>query len=183
MYLGKRGGKQATKVPLVRQRLADLAIRVEMMKLEGYRQLTDTLRKRPPGINASVNKLEIQERASKRPLLGWSALRASGIAYRHAPQRLVIERIDTSGPFAKVEIGEDGRMSLVEALKAPGAAPSPPASGTEVAAAADAKSTPKKAPSEPPMPIEVRTLTLEKGKLPAGMWVPDQGVDPYRGRG
>jgi alkylation response protein AidB-like acyl-CoA dehydrogenase len=53
----KRGGKQATKDPLVRQRLADLAIRVEMMKLEGYRQLTDTMRKRPPGINASVNKL------------------------------------------------------------------------------------------------------------------------------
>jgi alkylation response protein AidB-like acyl-CoA dehydrogenase len=53
----KRGGKSATKDPLVRQRLADLAIKVEMMKLEGYRQLTDALRKRPPGINASVNKL------------------------------------------------------------------------------------------------------------------------------
>src|SRR5499425_2049374 len=39
----KRGGKPATKDPIVRQRLADLAIRVEMMKLEGYRQLTDTL--------------------------------------------------------------------------------------------------------------------------------------------
>src|SRR5262245_7180906 len=53
----KRGGKPSTKDPVVRQRLADLAIRVEMMKLEGYRQLTDALRKRPPGINASVNKL------------------------------------------------------------------------------------------------------------------------------
>ena len=53
----KRRGQPATKDPIVRQRLADLAIRVEMMKLEGYRQLTDTLRKRPPGINASVNKL------------------------------------------------------------------------------------------------------------------------------
>ena len=27
------------------------------MKLEAFRQLTDALRKRPPGINASVNKL------------------------------------------------------------------------------------------------------------------------------
>src|SRR4029078_11186260 len=46
-----------TRDPLVRQRLADLAIRVETMKLEAFRQLTDTLRQRPPGINASVNKL------------------------------------------------------------------------------------------------------------------------------
>lgn len=52
-----RNGKPATADPLVRQRLADLAIRVETMKLEAFRQLTDTLRKRPPGINASVNKL------------------------------------------------------------------------------------------------------------------------------
>jgi alkylation response protein AidB-like acyl-CoA dehydrogenase len=53
----RRGGKPATDDPLVRQRLADLAIRVETMKLEAFRQLTDTLRKRGPGINASVNKL------------------------------------------------------------------------------------------------------------------------------
>ena len=37
---------------LGRQRLADLAIRVETMKLEAYRQLTDTLRGRTPGIAA-----------------------------------------------------------------------------------------------------------------------------------
>src|SRR6516164_3487714 len=35
----KRSGKPASKDPLVRQRLADLAIRVETMRLEGYRQL------------------------------------------------------------------------------------------------------------------------------------------------
>ncbi len=52
-----RNGKPAAADPLIRQRLADLAIRVETMKLEAFRQLTDTLRKRPPGINASVNKL------------------------------------------------------------------------------------------------------------------------------
>jgi alkylation response protein AidB-like acyl-CoA dehydrogenase len=52
-----RAGAAATTDPLVRQRLADLAIRVEMRKLEAYRQLTDTIRGRPPGIAASVNKL------------------------------------------------------------------------------------------------------------------------------
>src|SRR5204863_126753 len=41
--------------------LADLAIRVETMKLEAYRQLTDTLRGRPHGISASVSKLVTTE--------------------------------------------------------------------------------------------------------------------------
>src|SRR5947209_4565026 len=49
------------KTPGIRQRLAELAIRVETMKLEAYRQLTDALRKRPPGISASVNKLVTTE--------------------------------------------------------------------------------------------------------------------------
>jgi 7-cyano-7-deazaguanine reductase len=30
------------------------------------------------------------------------------------------------------------------------------------------------------MPIDV---FFEKGKLPKGLWVPDQKVEPYRGRG
>ena len=57
----RRNGGPASKDPVVRQCLADLAIRVETMKLEAYRQLTDALRKRPPGISASVNKLVTTE--------------------------------------------------------------------------------------------------------------------------
>jgi len=57
----RRNGGPASKDPVVRQRLAELAIRVETMKLEAYRQLTDALRKRPPGISASVNKLVTTE--------------------------------------------------------------------------------------------------------------------------
>ena len=57
----RRNGGPASRDPIVRQRLADLAIRVETMKLEAYRQLTDTLRGRPPGIAASVNKLVTTE--------------------------------------------------------------------------------------------------------------------------
>ena len=53
----RRGGKPASADPLIRQRLADLAIRVESMKYHSYRQLTDLLRGRSPGIAASVNKL------------------------------------------------------------------------------------------------------------------------------
>ncbi len=57
----RRNGGPASKDPVIRQRLAELAIRVETMKLEAYRQLTDALRKRPPGISASVNKLVTTE--------------------------------------------------------------------------------------------------------------------------
>jgi alkylation response protein AidB-like acyl-CoA dehydrogenase len=53
----KRGGLPASADPVVRQKLADLAIRVESMKWHSYRQLTDLLHGRSPGIGASVNKL------------------------------------------------------------------------------------------------------------------------------
>jgi alkylation response protein AidB-like acyl-CoA dehydrogenase len=53
----QRGGRPASQDPVIRQRLADLMIRVEAMKYHAYRQLTDSIRKRPPGIGASVNKL------------------------------------------------------------------------------------------------------------------------------
>jgi alkylation response protein AidB-like acyl-CoA dehydrogenase len=57
----RRNGGRATADPIVRQRLAGLATRVESMKLDAYRQLTDALRGRPPGISASVNKLVTTE--------------------------------------------------------------------------------------------------------------------------
>jgi alkylation response protein AidB-like acyl-CoA dehydrogenase len=52
-----RYGRPAADDPVLRQRLADLLIRVEAMKYHAYRQLTDSIKKRPPGIGASVNKL------------------------------------------------------------------------------------------------------------------------------
>lgn len=53
----KRYGKAATEDPLIRQKLADLLTRVEAMKYHSYRQLTDTIKGRSPGIGAMVNKL------------------------------------------------------------------------------------------------------------------------------
>jgi alkylation response protein AidB-like acyl-CoA dehydrogenase len=52
-----RPGRPAAQDPVMRQQLAELLIRVESMKYHAYRQLTDAIRKRPPGIGASVNKL------------------------------------------------------------------------------------------------------------------------------
>jgi alkylation response protein AidB-like acyl-CoA dehydrogenase len=57
----RRNGRPAAKDPIVRQRLADLAIRVEAMKLEAYRQLTAALRGRPAGISAALTKLVATE--------------------------------------------------------------------------------------------------------------------------
>jgi alkylation response protein AidB-like acyl-CoA dehydrogenase len=53
----QRRGRPASEDPVIRQRLADLMIRVEQMKLHAFRQLTDSIKQRPPGIGASVNKL------------------------------------------------------------------------------------------------------------------------------
>jgi alkylation response protein AidB-like acyl-CoA dehydrogenase len=53
----QRYGRPAADDPVIRQRLADLVIRVEQMKFHAFRQLTDSIKKRPPGIGASVNKL------------------------------------------------------------------------------------------------------------------------------
>ncbi|MBI3781940.1 MAG: acyl-CoA dehydrogenase family protein [Deltaproteobacteria bacterium] len=53
----QRYGRPAADDLVMRQRLADLMIRVEAMKYHAFRQLTDSIRGRPPGIGASVNKL------------------------------------------------------------------------------------------------------------------------------
>jgi alkylation response protein AidB-like acyl-CoA dehydrogenase len=53
----QRSGRPAAADPVIRQKLADLLIRVEAMQYHSYRQLTDALKKRPPGIGASINKL------------------------------------------------------------------------------------------------------------------------------
>ncbi len=53
----QRYGRPAADDPVMRQRIADLMIRVESMKFHAFRQLTDSIKKRPLGIGASVNKL------------------------------------------------------------------------------------------------------------------------------
>jgi len=53
----QRYGKPAAEDPVIRQRLADLLTRVEAMKYHSYRQLTDAIKGRSPGIAAMVNKL------------------------------------------------------------------------------------------------------------------------------
>ena len=53
----KRGGRPLTEDPVYRQRLAELQVRVEALKYHFYRQLTDQIRGRNPGVEAMINKL------------------------------------------------------------------------------------------------------------------------------
>jgi alkylation response protein AidB-like acyl-CoA dehydrogenase len=53
----KRNGHPLTQDPVIRQRLADLEIRVEAMRFHCYRQLTDQIHGRVPGMESMVNKL------------------------------------------------------------------------------------------------------------------------------
>ncbi|HEY8514599.1 MAG TPA: acyl-CoA dehydrogenase family protein [Candidatus Binatia bacterium] len=56
-----RNGVKASRDPVVRQRLADLQIRVEAMKYHSLKQLSDAIHGRSPGIGASINKLVTTE--------------------------------------------------------------------------------------------------------------------------
>ncbi|MGH7962249.1 MAG: acyl-CoA dehydrogenase family protein [Candidatus Binatia bacterium] len=53
----QRYGQPASQDPVMRQKLADLLVRVEAMKYHSYRQLTDVIQGRSPGVGAMVNKL------------------------------------------------------------------------------------------------------------------------------
>ena len=86
----QRCGRPAVADPVIRQRLADLLIRVEAMKYHAYRQLTDVLKKRPPGIGASVNKLVSTE-------------------LNHDIAALALEVMGSYGPLARVSRRVIGR--------------------------------------------------------------------------
>lgn len=53
----QRYGKPASQDPIIRQKLADLLVQVEAMKYHSYRQLTDAIQGRSPGVGGMVNKL------------------------------------------------------------------------------------------------------------------------------
>lgn len=53
----QRYGKPAAEDPIIRQKLSSLLTRVEAMKYHSYRQLTNVIKGRAPGVGAMVNKL------------------------------------------------------------------------------------------------------------------------------
>src|SRR5271170_6786881 len=53
----RRNGKPLIEDPVFRQRLVDLEVKVEAMRFHSYRQLTDQMRGKNPGVEAMINKL------------------------------------------------------------------------------------------------------------------------------
>ncbi|MFZ0888431.1 MAG: acyl-CoA dehydrogenase family protein [Candidatus Binataceae bacterium] len=53
----KRDGRPLSEDPVLRQKLADLEVRVTAMRLHSYRQLSDQVHERSPGIESMINKL------------------------------------------------------------------------------------------------------------------------------
>jgi alkylation response protein AidB-like acyl-CoA dehydrogenase len=82
----RRNGRRATADPVVRQRLADLLVRVEAMKYHAYRQLTDVLHGRSPGIAASINKLVTTELNHDIATLALSIMGSYGPLERGSPR-------------------------------------------------------------------------------------------------
>jgi alkylation response protein AidB-like acyl-CoA dehydrogenase len=86
----QRYGRPASKDPVIRQRLADLMTRVEAMKYHAFRQLTDSIKRRPPGIGASVNKLASTELNHDIAGMALEIMGSYGTLARHA--RHVVDR-------------------------------------------------------------------------------------------
>jgi alkylation response protein AidB-like acyl-CoA dehydrogenase len=84
----RRHGRRASADPVTRQQLADLLVRVEAMKYHAYRQLTDALHGRSPGIAASINKLVTTELNHDIATLALSIMGSYGVLERSSPHVL-----------------------------------------------------------------------------------------------
>jgi alkylation response protein AidB-like acyl-CoA dehydrogenase len=81
----RRGGRPASEDPLVRQRLAELKIRVESLRYLAYRNLTAALRGRRGGIEASITKLATTELNHELARTAIELLGLAGPLYRGSP--------------------------------------------------------------------------------------------------
>ncbi|MGQ0620411.1 MAG: DUF748 domain-containing protein [Panacagrimonas sp.] len=106
---------------------------------------------------ASVSKLDVQDRALKEDLLKWRELRLAGVDFRSTPQSLSIARVDLSEPYARVVISESREINITRALRAPDAATPTDPGNTPARAATETASR--------PMPIRVKRLRIDQGRM------------------
>jgi alkylation response protein AidB-like acyl-CoA dehydrogenase len=81
----RRGGRPATEDPRVRQRLAELRIEVEAMRLHSLRTLSLASRGRPAGLPGLVTKLDVTWLNHRIAELAIELLGAQGPLYRGSP--------------------------------------------------------------------------------------------------
>jgi alkylation response protein AidB-like acyl-CoA dehydrogenase len=80
-----RGGRPSTQDPRVRQRLAELRIQVEALRLHALRLLSASLRGRPAGLAGLVTKLQVTWLNHRIAELALELLGARGPLYRGSP--------------------------------------------------------------------------------------------------
>jgi alkylation response protein AidB-like acyl-CoA dehydrogenase len=80
-----RGGRAATQDPRVRQRLAELRIQVEALRLHALRLLSASLRGRPAGLPGLVTKLQVTWLNHRIAELALELLGPQGPLYRGSP--------------------------------------------------------------------------------------------------
>ncbi len=137
-----------------------------------------------PGIrltgNISVAGLHTVDNALHDDFVNWERVDLVGVDYQHAPDRLRIDQIKASKPYARVIIEPDTSLNVTRVLAGPGAtlvAPAAPgASSTTTATAPEVKpargnavrgKTPPGSPATaatPAMPIEIKKIVLAGGQ-------------------
>jgi len=113
-----------------------------------------------PGLHLTgdlaVANLATQDTALKQDFIKWKQLRLVGLDYAQGPDRLSIERVDAVEPYGRVIISSEQTLNVVAILNPPRAAqagapaPVPPAASKPAAKAG-------------PMPIIIRTVSIENG--------------------
>ncbi|MBN2429728.1 MAG: DUF748 domain-containing protein [Deltaproteobacteria bacterium] len=98
-----------------------------------------------------LNRLRINEAATKERAMEWKTLAVDGIRFSLAPNRLRIKRVRLLEPGAKVLISKDRRLNLAEAIKIP---------------ESDVKEPPPtKGKKQKMFPVSIGSLRVEKGTV------------------
>lgn len=114
---------------------------------------------------AQLANLDVQDRALKQDLLKWRALNVEGIAFRQAPDRLDIAKLELREPYARLLITSDRELNLTRALASPTSA---------TPAKAQSAAVPNEKADGAALPILIKTIEVERGQLAFS----DQSIEP-----
>jgi Domain of Unknown Function (DUF748) len=112
--------------------------------------------------NVSVVNLHTVDNALREDFVNWERLDLRGITLQHAPDRLDIEQVVASKPYARVIIEPDASLNVARVLAGPAAksvatAANPPAPLAPAATSAVATAA-------PPMPMSIKKVVLHAGQ-------------------
>ena len=104
----------------------------------------------------------VSQDPAQQDFLKWRQLRVDGIQYQQSPQKLSINRIALSAPYARVIVEKDQTLNIAQVLS-PATATAKAAASTPGTPAIDGTSAARAAPKSKPMPLRINTVTLDRG--------------------